>query len=87
MRHSKQIRYFTPLGLLALTACGGENSTISSLLTSASGKVIKGPLNNALVGLDYDGDGVVDSATVRTDANGGYTLINNENDLHSYCCN
>ena len=74
MRHSKQIRYFTPLGLLALTACGGENSTISSLLTSASGKVIKGPLNNALVGLDYDGDGVVDSATVRTDANGGYTL-------------
>ena len=78
MRHSKQIRYFTPLGLLALTACGGENSTISSLLTSASGKVIKGPLNNALVGLDYDGDGVVDSATVRTDANGGYSISTTE---------
>jgi len=71
MRKLPQIKYFSPLGLLALTACGGENSTISTLL---SGKVIKGPLNNALVGLDYDGDGVVDSATVRTDANGGYSI-------------
>ena len=71
MRKLPQIKYFSPLGLLALTACGGGNSTISTLL---SGKVIKGPLNNALVGLDYDGDGVVDSATVRTDANGGYSI-------------
>ena len=57
LRNTLNIRNLSPLSLLVLTACGGENSTISSLLTSASGKVIKGPLNNALVGLDYDGDG------------------------------
>ena len=68
------MRNLSPLSLLVLTACGGGNSTTSTFLTSASGKVIKGPLNNALVGLDYDGDGVVDSATVRTDANGAYSI-------------
>ena len=68
------MRNLSPLSLLVLTACGGGNSTTSTFLTSASGKVIKGPLNNALVGLDYDGDGVVDSATVRTDANGSYSI-------------
>ena len=41
---------------------------------SVGGSVVKGPLSNALVGLDYDGDGVVDSAMVRTNADGGYSL-------------
>ena len=75
---SLNMRNLSPLSLLVLTACGGGDSTIGSLLTSASGKVIKGPLNNALVGLDYNGDGVVDSATVRTDANGGYSISTTE---------
>ena len=74
LRNTLNMRNLSPLSLLVLTACGGGNSTTSTFLTSASGKVIKGPLNNALVGLDYDGDGVVDSATVRTDANGAYSI-------------
>ena len=69
----------SPLALLTLTACGGGGgggSTSSGATPSVSvgGSVVKGPLSNALVGLDYDGDGVVDSATVRTDANGGYSI-------------
>jgi VCBS repeat-containing protein len=31
-------------------------------------------LSNALVGLDYDGDGVVDSSTVLTDADGNFSI-------------
>jgi len=67
----------SPLALLTLTACGGGGGSTSSGATpsvSVRGSVVKGPLSNALVGLDYDGDGVVDSATVRTDANGGYSI-------------
>jgi VCBS repeat-containing protein len=78
MRHSKQITYFTPLGLLALTACGGGSSTISSLLTS-NGNVVKGPLDNALVYAVYDDARLGNSDSVRTDENGKYTLstVNN----------
>ena len=69
----------SPLALLTLSACGGSSTTgggsggggYQSL--SASGNVVKGPLSNALVGLDYDGDGVVDSSTVRTDSDGNFT--------------
>ena len=76
---SINIRNLSPLSLLALTACGGGDSTISSLLTSASGKVIKGPLNNALVYADYDDASLGNSDSVRTDENGKYTLstVNN----------
>ena len=70
----------SPLALLTLSACGGSSTTgggsggggYQSL--SFSGNVFKGPLSNALVGLDYDGDGVVDSSTVRTDFDGNFTL-------------
>ena len=70
----------SPLALLTLSACGGSSTTgggsggggYQSL--SFSGNVVKGPLSNALVGLDYDDDGVVDSSTVRTDADGNFTL-------------
>ena len=66
----------SPLALLTLSACGGSSTTGDGgyQALSFSGNVVKGPLSNALVGLDYDGDGVVDSATVRTDANGGYSI-------------
>jgi hypothetical protein len=78
MKDSKQITYFTPLGLLALTACGGGSSTISSLLTS-NGNVVKGPLDNALVYAVYDDARLGNSDSVRTDENGKYTLstVNN----------
>ena len=75
-------RNLSPLSLLVLAACGGSStsgggsgSTSSSSSASAvSGSVIKGPLTNALVGLDYDGDGIVDSATVRTGADGSFSI-------------
>ena len=70
LRNTFNTRNLSPLSLVILTACGGGNSSISSLLVSPSrpsspinpvtGKVVKGPLNNSLVGLDYDGDGVFD---------------------------
>ncbi|PZX16454.1 hypothetical protein LY10_04355, partial [Planktotalea frisia] len=70
----------SPLALLTLSACGGSSTTgggsggggYQSL--SFSGNVVKGPLSNALVGLDYDGDGVVDSSTVLTDADGNFSI-------------
>jgi len=66
----------SPLALLVLSACGGGGGGGVSAPASFSvgGSVVKGPLSNALVGLDYDGDGVVDSATVRTNADGSYSL-------------
>ena len=74
----------SPLALLVLGACGGGGGCVSSGPSGGSsggsssstvgGNVVKGPLSNALVGLDYDGDGVVDSATVRTGADGSYSL-------------
>ena len=64
-----------PLALLTLSACGGGGSSGGGYQSqSFSGKVVKGPLSNALVGLDYDGDGVVDSSTVRTDADGNFSI-------------
>ena len=74
----------SPLALLVLGACGGGGGGIStwpsggssggSSSSTVGGNVVKGPLSNALVGLDYDGDGVVDSSTVRTGADGSYSL-------------
>jgi hypothetical protein len=90
MKHFMQIdrKKFTflssPLALLVLGACGGGGGGVSSGPSGGSsggsssstvgGNVVKGPLSNALVGLDYDGDGVVDSSTVRTGADGSYSL-------------
>ena len=73
----------SPLALLVLGACGGGGSIstgpyggsfVGSSSSTVGGNVVKGPLSNALVGLDYDGDGVVDSATVRTGVDGSYSL-------------
>lgn len=69
---SNKIRVYSPLGFLALTACGGENNSTST------GYAIKGPLSNALVFADANGNGVFDTGetSTRTDANGGYSLSN-----------
>ena len=49
------------------------NGQSSSSLT-VIGNVVKGPLSNALVGLDYDGDGNIDSETVRTGNDGSFSI-------------
>ncbi len=67
----------SPLALLTLAACSGGSGGQSGGgggSFSVGGNVIKGPLTNALVGLDYNGDGVVDSTTVRTGADGSYDI-------------
>ena len=74
------------LALLALTACGGGGGGGSSSSSSSSGgsgssgsstysilgKVIKGPLTNALVFLDYNDNGTFDAGetSVRTASDG-----------------
>ena len=63
----------SPLALVAFSACRspylGEGGSVG-------GAVVNGPLNNALVFLDYDFDGVLDAnePSARTDQFGKYTL-------------
>ena len=69
----------SPLALLTLAACGGSGGAPVSSGTpnvSVGGNVVKGPLSNALVFLDYDNDGVLDAGepSARTGADGSYTL-------------
>jgi predicted secreted protein len=79
----------TPLGLL-LAACGGggggtatssstTNTTSNQTTLSYSGAVVKGPLSNSLVFLDYNKDGKLSSGepTARTDINGNFSLTGN----------
>ena len=58
------------------TADNSSSTGVNNAVTDffVEGSVIKGPLFNALVGLDYDGDGNIDTAQVRTDENGNYSL-------------
>ena len=75
----KSARNLSPLSLLVLAACGGEESFTSGpvlgpVLGPVSGNIIHGPLFKALVGLDTDGDGVVDTDTVYTDEDGGFSI-------------
>ena len=83
IRNKKFTFLSSPLALLVLGACGGGGSIstgpyggsfVGSSSSTVGGNVVKGPLSNALVGLDYDGDGVVDSATVRTGVDGSNSL-------------
>ena len=57
----KKIYAASPLSLLALSACGGGSScggsTVQDDLINFSGNVLNGPLKNALVFIDRDGDG------------------------------
>ena len=77
MYNIKAIRRLSPLGFLSLVACGGGN-TPSNL--NISGTVQKGPLENALVFLDYDGDWQLGSTepSIRTDSGGNFTLTPTE---------
>ena len=79
-RKNKLIFGMSPIGFLTLVACGGESNKTVKIDTSVSGHVIKGPLNGALVFLDYDGDAVHDSIepSVRTDSSGSFTITNSE---------
>ena len=77
----KSARNLSPLSLLVLAACGGEESFTSgpvlgpgSANNSANGFVNKGPLSNALVYADYDDPTLGNSDSVRTGADGSYTL-------------
>ena len=74
MLKNKTALSLSPLALLTLAACGG---TSGSSVSAVSGKVQKGPLENAEVYLDYDRDGVfdsTDSAKVITNAAGAYSI-------------
>ena len=60
----------SPLALVALSACRSPYGN------AVSGVISKGPLSNALVFLDLDGDNVLDSneQSVRTDADGNFSI-------------
>ena len=62
----------SPLALIALSACRSPYSANSAV----TGNIVKGPLSNALVFLDLDGDNVLDAneQSVRTDADGKFTI-------------
>ena len=65
----------SPLALIALSACRSPYSANSAV----TGNIVKGPLSNALVFLDLDGDNVLDAneQSIRTDANGKFTINTN----------
>ena len=76
---TNQILTISPLALLTLTACGGGSSGTSSSSSSTqtvTGNIVKGPLSNALVFLDLNGNGTKDGneTSIRTDANGAFNL-------------
>ena len=81
MRKNKLALSLSPLGLLTLAACGGGGGTSGSGIT-VTGNVQKGPLSDAFVFLDYNGDELYDDGTgsnaaepsVRSDSSGNFTL-------------
>ena len=85
MRKNKMGHSLSPLALLTLAACGsGIKSSGSGL--NVSGNVQKGPLSDAFVFLDYNGDDVFDDGTgfnirepsTRSDENGDFTLTSTQ---------
>ena len=80
---NRRLTAVSPLALLTLAACGGGSSNGSSSSSASlneifAGNVVKGPLANALVFLDFNGNGTwdvgTDSAQVRTDASGAFSI-------------
>ncbi len=71
----------SPLALLTLAACGGGSKSGGAGMT-VTGNVQKGPLSDAFVFLDYNGDDLFDDGTgfntkepsTRSDENGNFTL-------------
>jgi hypothetical protein len=78
MSKKKVALSLSPLSLLTLAACGGGGggggSNFVSTAGSTSGFAFQGPLSNALIYIDYDDAALGNSATVRTGADGSYTL-------------
>ena len=61
----------SPLALVAVSACRSPNTG-----NTVNGAIVKGPLSNALVFLDLDGDGILDDneVSVRTDSDGSFSI-------------
>jgi len=89
MKSSRQLKltksgsvYFSPLALVALSACGGGGSPVTSGggAAAAGGAVVKGPLENALVFIDYDQDGVQDvgEPSAVTSSDGSYSIVHTD---------
>ena len=78
----RKLATISPLALLTLAACGGSSSgggsSVAVSLTNFAGNAVKGPLQNAFVFLDLDGDGAYETADgekgVWTDADGAYDI-------------
>ena len=68
------VLHISPLGFLFLAACGGGSGNNNN--QNFSGFVIKGPLHNATVFADYDGDGIQDDSEpfALTNSDGSYVL-------------
>ena len=72
--------------LYSLSACQfGTGEGDSANGTPVTGNIIKGPLSNALVFLDLDGDSILDDneQAIRTDANGGLQSIQRQQIIKS----
>ena len=68
--------YISPLALITLSACKFGQNNDPPVGTLVAGKIIKGPLNNALVFLDLDADNVLDAneQSIRTGADGSFII-------------
>ena len=80
MINFKTVRFYSPLTLLTLAACGGGNSNSSTSSSvqvyDINGNLIKGPLKGAIAFLDANNNNILDAGEtqVTTDADGLYTL-------------
>ena len=88
LQFSRNALRLSPLGLLVLAACKSNDENITtpsnSNFAKADGTVTKGLLENALVFLDYNKDGIkdADEPSTRTDAKGSYTLVPTKEDFN-----
>ena len=80
-----KIVYISPLTLVTLSACGGSSdvsNVAAAISQTVSGNVVNGPLSNALVFLDLNSNGILDNSetSVRTDANGSFSISTTSSD-------
>jgi hypothetical protein len=79
MTHYKTVRFYSPLALLALAACGGSNGGSgggAARVFDINGNLIKGPLKGAIAFIDANGNNLPDAGEtqIETDEFGFYTL-------------